>query len=180
MLFKSTQITWKLLVIFNLLLRQLGKVKVSSYTPWRRMGERRYNSYSYLTSELDGGKWSASRPSRALPPGKEPPVPIVQEAGWAPEPVWTQRLEEKSSVSVRYRTPVVQSVFRHYTDWATLTSCDSLYLTQFLLEKLTFYGRVLRSITCVALVHKAADEIRIKNFFKIIRSKENKWACSNW
>jgi hypothetical protein len=24
----------------------------------------------------------------ALPPGRDP-VPIVQEAGWAPEPVWT-------------------------------------------------------------------------------------------
>jgi hypothetical protein len=23
-------------------------------------------------------------------------VPIVQESGWAPEPVWTQRLDEKS------------------------------------------------------------------------------------
>jgi hypothetical protein len=32
-----------------------------------------------------------SRPSRAVPP-----VPIVQEAEWAPEPVWTQRLDEKS------------------------------------------------------------------------------------
>jgi hypothetical protein len=38
------------------------------------------------------------------------PVPIVQEAGWAPEPVLTQRLEEKSSASVGDRTPVVQSV----------------------------------------------------------------------
>jgi hypothetical protein len=28
-------------------------------------------------------------------PGKGPPVPIVQEVGWAPEPVWTQRIEEK-------------------------------------------------------------------------------------
>jgi hypothetical protein len=36
------------------------------------------------------GEWSASRPGRALPPGKGPPVPIVQKAGWAPEPVWTQ------------------------------------------------------------------------------------------
>jgi hypothetical protein len=36
----------------------------------------------------------------ALPPGKGPPVPIVQEAGWAPEPVWTQRLEEKSSDTI--------------------------------------------------------------------------------
>jgi hypothetical protein len=35
-------------------------------------------------------------PAALLPPGKGPPVPIIQEAGWAPEPVWTQRLEEKS------------------------------------------------------------------------------------
>jgi hypothetical protein len=25
------------------------------------------------------------------PRGKDPPVPIVQEAGWAPEPVWTRK-----------------------------------------------------------------------------------------
>jgi hypothetical protein len=36
-------------------------------------------------SWLDGVEWSASHPSRTLPPGKGPPVPIVQEAGWAPE-----------------------------------------------------------------------------------------------
>jgi hypothetical protein len=80
------------------------------------MGERRYSSYSYLTSALDGGEWSVSRSGRALPPGKEPPVPIEQEAGWAPEPVWMQRLEEKSSASVGDRIRVVQSVVRHYTD----------------------------------------------------------------
>jgi hypothetical protein len=55
-------------------------------------------------------------PAKLYPRGKEPLVPIGQEAGWAPEPVWTQRLEEKSSVSVGDRTPVVQSVVRHYTD----------------------------------------------------------------
>jgi hypothetical protein len=32
--------------------------------------------------------------SRTLPPREGPPVPIVQEAGWAPEPVWTQTLKE--------------------------------------------------------------------------------------
>jgi hypothetical protein len=53
------------------------------------LGERRYSSYSFLTSALNGGEWSASRPGRALGPRKEPPVPIVQDAGWAPEPVWT-------------------------------------------------------------------------------------------
>jgi hypothetical protein len=67
------------------------------------------------TSALDGGEWSASRPGRALPPGKGPQVPIEQEAGWAPEPVWTQGLEEKSSAPVRDRTPIVQSVVRHCT-----------------------------------------------------------------
>jgi hypothetical protein len=79
-------------------------------------GERWYSSYPFLTTALEGGEWSASRPGRALPPGKEPPVPTVQEAGWAPEPVWKQRLEEKSSAPVGDRTPVVQSVVRHYTD----------------------------------------------------------------
>jgi hypothetical protein len=59
-------------------------------------GGRRHSSYSFSTSELDGGKWSASRPGRALAPGKEPPVPIVQEAGSASDLVWKRRLEEKS------------------------------------------------------------------------------------
>jgi hypothetical protein len=53
-------------------------------------GERNYSSYSFTTSALDGGEWSLSRPGRALTQGKGPPVPIVQEAGWAPEQVWTQ------------------------------------------------------------------------------------------
>jgi hypothetical protein len=48
-----------------------------------------------MTSALDGGEWSASRPGRALSSGKWLPASIVQEAGWSPEPVWTQRLEEK-------------------------------------------------------------------------------------
>jgi hypothetical protein len=77
-------------------------------------GERKYSSCSFLTSALEGGEWSASRPGHALPP-----VPTGQEAGWAPEPVWTQRLEEKSSASVGDRTPVVQSVVSLYIDWAT-------------------------------------------------------------
>jgi hypothetical protein len=60
------------------------------------------------------GEWSASRPGRDLPP-----IPIGQEAGWAPGPVWTQRLEEK--IFCLYRgsnldSPVVQSVVRHYFD----------------------------------------------------------------
>jgi hypothetical protein len=48
-----------------------------------------HSSYSFTTSALDG-EWSALHPGRALPPGKGPTVPIVQEARWAPAPVWTQ------------------------------------------------------------------------------------------
>jgi hypothetical protein len=85
-------------------------------------GERRHRSYSFSTSALDGGEWSASRPGRALVPRKGPPVPTVQEAGWAPEPIWTQRLDEKSFRLCRGSNldrPVVQPVGRHYIDWAT-------------------------------------------------------------
>jgi hypothetical protein len=78
-------------------------------------GGRKYSSCLFLTSALDGGEWSASRPANASPPGKGPPVTTVQEAGWAPEPVWTQRLEEKSFCLYRDRTPIVRS-FSPYSD----------------------------------------------------------------
>jgi hypothetical protein len=44
-------------------------------------GERRYSSYSFLTSVLDGGEWSASRPGRALPRGKDPRYPLHSRLG---------------------------------------------------------------------------------------------------
>jgi hypothetical protein len=100
----------------------LKKLKLSQYTPRRRLGESRNSSYSFTTSALDGGEWLASRPGRALAPGKGSPVPIVQEAGWAPEPVWTQRLQEKSfrlCQGSKLDRPVVQPVARQCTDSAT-------------------------------------------------------------
>jgi hypothetical protein len=42
----------------------------------------------FQTSALERGEGLASRPGFFLPPEKDP-VPLVQEAGWAPEPVWT-------------------------------------------------------------------------------------------
>jgi hypothetical protein len=73
------------------------------------LGGEEYSSYSFSTSALDGGEWPASRPGLALPPGKGPPVPIVQEAEWTPEPVWTQRLEEKSFAPSGDRTSITRS-----------------------------------------------------------------------
>jgi hypothetical protein len=72
---------------------------------WKRM----YSSYSFAMSALDGGEWSESRPGRALPPGKVRPGSIVQEDGLAPQPVWTQRLKEKSLASAGDRTSIARS-----------------------------------------------------------------------
>jgi hypothetical protein len=80
--------------------------------------ERRYSSYSFTTSALDRASGQRHAPGRALAPRKGPLVSIVQEAGWAPEQVWTQRLEEKSfrlCQGSKLDHPVVQSLARHYT-----------------------------------------------------------------
>ena len=50
-------------------------------------GEQRYSSTLSLTSVLERCGWSTQRSGR-FTPGKDP-VPILQDAGWAPEPVWT-------------------------------------------------------------------------------------------
>jgi hypothetical protein len=48
------------------------KGKLSRYLHAGEKGERRYSSYSFLTSTLDGVEWSASR----FTPGKDLKVPI--------------------------------------------------------------------------------------------------------
>jgi hypothetical protein len=44
-----------------------------------------------------------------------------------PQLVWTRRLEKKSFASAGNRTPIAQSVIRHYTDWATQLHCRRPY-----------------------------------------------------
>jgi hypothetical protein len=56
--------------------------------------------YSFLTSAIGGGGWSAPRPGR-FTPGKYP-VPIVQEAGWAPGPVWITKSKVTKNTCVSY------------------------------------------------------------------------------
>jgi hypothetical protein len=67
--------------------------------------------YSFLTSALEGGGWSASRPGR-FTPGKDP-VLIVQEAGWASGPVWSCA---KNFAPPGFDPRTVQPVASHYTD----------------------------------------------------------------
>jgi len=68
--------------------------------------------YSFLTTALEWGEGSASRPDRSLPPRKDP-VLIVQEAVWAPGPVWTGA-ENLASTGIRspYRPAPSQSLYR--------------------------------------------------------------------
>jgi len=82
-------------------------------------GERVYSSYSFLTSAVGGGEWSALRPRRALTLGKGPPVPTVQEAGWDPQLVFDSDVRGTISCPCRGPSldrPVIQSVAIHYTD----------------------------------------------------------------
>ena len=68
-----------------------------------------YSSSLSLTSVVDWGGWSMSRPGR-FTPGKYP-VPIVQEAGWA------SGSDLNGSGKSHLRT--VQPVASRYTDYAT-------------------------------------------------------------
>jgi hypothetical protein len=69
------------------------------------MGERRYSSYLFSTSTLDGVNGQRHAPPPFIPGGRTP-VPILQEAEWAPEPVWIKSLEEKSAASAEDRTSI--------------------------------------------------------------------------
>jgi len=75
-------------------------------------GELRYSSALSLTSALDVGGWSTPRPGR-FTPGKDS-VPIVQEAGWPPELVWTGAGNLASPLGFDPWT--VQPVASRYTD----------------------------------------------------------------
>jgi hypothetical protein len=58
-------------------------------------------------------------PAALYPRRQDLPVPIVQEAGWAP--AWIQATGKILSPlpGIEPDRPVVQPVVRHYTDWAT-------------------------------------------------------------
>jgi hypothetical protein len=87
----------------------VGKVKQSHHTPWRRLEEEDVLLQLVLDLGTRWGEPSASRLGRALPPEKRPPVQIEQEAGWISELVLTQRLEEIGLASDGDRTTIAQS-----------------------------------------------------------------------
>jgi hypothetical protein len=72
-----------------------------------------YSSTLSLTWALSVGGWSSPRPGRFTP--RTDPVPIVYEAGWAPEPVWTGA-EHLPLPSLGFDPRTVQAVVSRYTD----------------------------------------------------------------
>ena len=68
-----------------------------------------------MTTALEGGEGVSVTPRPLFTSGKDP-VPIVQEAGWAPGPVWTGA-ENLAPTGIHPRT--VQPVASRYTDYDT-------------------------------------------------------------
>jgi hypothetical protein len=96
------------------LCRRPVKVKVTVTVPHNRPeGLERDRGIALLFLDLGArrGGWSVTRPGR-FTPGKDP-VPIVQEAGWAPGPVWTCA-KNLPSPRIRYpdRPARSQSLYR--------------------------------------------------------------------
>ena len=76
-------------------------------------GKQRYSSIPSLTSTLDAGGWSTSRPG-LFTPREINAAPIIWEAGWALGPVWTGPGNLDSTV---IRVPDRPARGSRYTDW---------------------------------------------------------------
>jgi hypothetical protein len=96
------------------------KVKGKSTMPWRRIGEWRYSSIHSLTSALDGGEWSASRPGLFTPRERAPGTHRI--GGWVgPRAVLDAVVKRKipsPGQESKPRIPIIQPVASCYTDWA--------------------------------------------------------------
>jgi hypothetical protein len=84
------------------------------------LGEWRYSSTHSLTSALDGGEWSASRPDHLTPRERAPGTYWIVR--WVvPRAVLDAVVKRKIPSPRREsnpRTPIVHPVAQRYTDWA--------------------------------------------------------------
>jgi len=98
-----------------------GKVSAHLYRHWgyvqavRPTGGVRGIALLFLDHGTRTGWRESVTPQPLFTHGKDP-VPIVQEAGWAPGPVW---IGVENFAPTRIRTRTVQPVASRYTDYAT-------------------------------------------------------------
>jgi hypothetical protein len=104
-------------------LKEEVKVKVSSYTPWRRTGgERRYSSCLYLTSATRWGWVVSVTPWPRFTPGERTPG-THWIGGWVGPRAGLDAGDRRKILcpcwGLNLNHPIVQPIVRHYTAWAT-------------------------------------------------------------
>jgi hypothetical protein len=107
------------------------KVKVSLCFNWAPrhegvLGEWRYSSIHSLTSALDGGEWSASRPGRFTHRERAP------STHWVGHRVILDAVVKRKIPSPRREsnpgTSIVQPVTQRYTDWTIAALSNRRYV----------------------------------------------------
>jgi len=78
-----------------------------------------------MTAALEGGEWSAARPSRTLPPGNTR-YPFYRRLG-GPQ---GQSGQAENLVPIGIRSRTVQPIVSRYTDWATQPTNDNISSTK--------------------------------------------------
>jgi hypothetical protein len=90
------------------------------------LGEQRYSSIHSLTSALAGGEWSAPRPSCFTPRERAPGTHWI--GGWVgPRAILDAVVKRKipsPHQELNPRTPIVQPVAQHYTNWPVMALHD--------------------------------------------------------
>jgi hypothetical protein len=102
--------------------RNKSNVKQSHYTPRRSLGGRRYSSYSFLTSALDGVSGQRKVQAAIYTRKRTPCTHWI--GGWAGSGAGLHK-EVRGKILFLSRgsnpdRPIVQSAIRRYTDWTTL------------------------------------------------------------
>ena len=100
-----------LLLLLLLLLLHIKKVKWSRYRPGLAQRVGRGIALLFHNHGSRRGWVVSNRPRPNVTPGKDP-VPFLQEAGWAPEPVWTCGKSHSHRDSIADRPARSQSLYR--------------------------------------------------------------------
>jgi len=118
--------------------------------------------YSFLTTALEGGEWSASRPGRSLPPGKTR-YPLYRRLG-GPQGRSGQVREISHPPGFDPRT--VQLVASRYTVYATRpTFPPLLYIYSFIVQGIV--RGVVRGWCCIQTVWQHGKNTRLQLVFSV-------------
>jgi hypothetical protein len=103
----------------------------------------------------------------ALLPGKQPPIPIVYEAGWDPEPVWT--LWRRKNV-----TPAVQPVACGAVNWFFyFFDLNASYMPSLWNSEMYISLCELRTWTELSVRRHTMDRNRVRGHFSSISISGN-------